>query len=67
LGERIVVMRRLRGVTQKELARRLGVDPDTLIRGGKLWNAEHLGRDAESAVPYLAKEFSKISRCVLSK
>jgi len=30
LGQRIVVWRRLRGITQKELARRLGVDPTTV-------------------------------------
>jgi len=39
LGERIVATRRLLGLTQKELARRLGVDPSTLGRwerdGGK--------------------------------
>ena len=32
LGERIVVAPRLLGVTQKELAHRLGVDPSTLGR-----------------------------------
>ena len=30
LGQRIVAFRRLRGLTQKELARRLAVDPSTL-------------------------------------
>jgi len=30
LGQRIVAFRRLRGLTQRELARRLGVDPTTL-------------------------------------
>ena len=30
LGQRIVAFRRLRGLTQKELARRLGVDPSTI-------------------------------------
>ncbi|GAF89587.1 unnamed protein product [marine sediment metagenome] len=32
LGKRIVASRRLLGLTQKELARRLGVDPSTLGR-----------------------------------
>jgi len=32
LGERIVKARRLKGLTQRELARRLGVDPTTLSR-----------------------------------
>jgi len=32
LGERIVAARRLLGLTQKKLARRLGVDPSTLGR-----------------------------------
>jgi len=32
LGQRIVAFRRLRGLTQKELARRLGADPSTLAR-----------------------------------
>jgi transcriptional regulator with XRE-family HTH domain len=30
LGQRIAAFRRLRGLTQKELARRLGVDPSTI-------------------------------------
>jgi len=30
LGQRIVIHRRLRGLTQKELARRLGADPSTI-------------------------------------
>jgi transcriptional regulator with XRE-family HTH domain len=30
LGQRIVAFRRLRGLTQKELAQRLGVDPSTI-------------------------------------
>jgi len=32
LGKRIVAYRRVMGITQKELARRLGVDPSTLRR-----------------------------------
>jgi transcriptional regulator with XRE-family HTH domain len=32
LGEKIVNSRRLSGITQKELAKRLGVDPTTLAR-----------------------------------
>jgi transcriptional regulator with XRE-family HTH domain len=32
LGEKIVNSRRLSGITQKELAKRLGVDPSTLAR-----------------------------------
>jgi transcriptional regulator with XRE-family HTH domain len=32
LGQRIIAFRRLRGLTQKELARRLDVDPSTLAR-----------------------------------
>jgi len=32
LGKRIVAYRRVMGITQKELARRLGVDPSTLAR-----------------------------------
>ena len=32
LGEKIVYNRRLKGMTQKELARQIGVDPTTLAR-----------------------------------
>ncbi len=34
-GERIVAYRRILGITQEELARRLGVDPRTLARWEK--------------------------------
>ena len=30
LGEKIVLYRKMRGLTQKELARQLGIDPGTL-------------------------------------
>ena len=32
LGKRIVAYRRVMGITQKEFARRLGIDPSTLAR-----------------------------------
>jgi transcriptional regulator with XRE-family HTH domain len=47
LGQRIIAFRRLRGLTRKELARRLGVDPTTLAkweRGERRPPAELLNR-----------------------
>jgi len=32
IGERLLIYRRIKGITQKELAKKLGVDPSTLAR-----------------------------------
>jgi transcriptional regulator with XRE-family HTH domain len=56
LGQRIVAFRRLRGLTQKELAQRLGVDPSTLAgwEQGEHWPTRRLLPRLNEVIPVIS-------------
>jgi transcriptional regulator with XRE-family HTH domain len=58
LGEKIVRFRRLLGITQKELAKTLGVDPSTLGRWEK-GRGQPMKRQATKLATFLASPCSK--------
>ncbi|MBI3587257.1 MAG: helix-turn-helix transcriptional regulator [Ignavibacteriales bacterium] len=49
VGERILQYRKSRGITQKELARQIGIDPPTLSR---------LGREKKGVFPHILEKVS---------